>query len=211
MTCCRNVNKNLYTGIMTFISGLLVLAIFILIIVSYSNKENNYKGRAEAYQIDVNRRSKKKNYVYSPIYHFKILNGNITIEYRCYSTSSSSSYPDLTKRTVYYNLENPNECLTEYDLSSTTLLYFLLIVPIIMLISGIFFIYREIRYICSVETGSKINYSSPVSNNNDYNPNTPVYNNNYNNTPAYNDSNSNNIDNPGGYDSYSINNINQVN
>ena len=80
-----------------------------------------------------------------------------------------------------------------------------------MLISGIFFIYREIRYICSVETGSKINYSSPVSNNNDYNPNTPVYNNNYNNTPVYNDPNSNNIDNPGGYDSYSINNINQVN
>ena len=100
--------------------------------------------------------------------------------YRCLSQSSSSSYPDKSKNKVYYNIDNPNECLTECDLSSVTIFYFLLILPIIGLVFPIFYVYKERKTICSEESDLNNNYTAPDSNNYNNTLNTSDSNNNYN-------------------------------
>ena len=196
------------SGILSIIVGSLILIAIIFIIFCLSDQEDSYTARAEAYNITVSKylyskKKGKKQYMYNPTYHFRVSNGNNTTEYSCKSSTSSTTYPDQNKKTVYYNPENPNECKTEFDIDPTFIFYFLLIIPILFILGGIFLIYREIRYIRSLESGS-VNYTYPIPNNNGYNPDFPVYNNNCN-TPAYNYPNTNNMDNSNGYNSYSIN------
>ena len=55
--------------------------------------------------------------------------------------------------------------LTECDLSSVTIFYFLLILPIIGLVFPIYFAYKERKTICSEESDLNNNYTTPDSNN----------------------------------------------
>ena len=159
----------------------------IYIIVSTSNKKNKYKGETDADRIEVKEyKDSDGTYMYRPIYYFRALNGTTLSNYICVSSSSSSSYPDLSKKKVYYNLENPNECLTEYDASTAFIIYFFLIIPLACIIVGIVMIIKQIKVMNYIESGANNDYSGQNSNNNNYNynPNTPVYN-NYN-APIYN-------------------------
>ena len=208
--CFGKPIKPLYAGIMTLIIGILFLTAWILFISATANPEDNFGGKVEAYNITINlyrsysKKKKTYSYSYKPTYHFRVSNGNnTTTEYSCKSTTSTVAYPVITEKTVYYNPENPKECMTEFDISTPFWLYILLTIAIILILGGICTVYRELVHRRSLESGS-VNYTSPVPNNNDHNPDFPVYNNNCN-TPAYNYPNTNNMDNSTGYNSYSIN------
>ena len=98
--------------------------------------------------------------MYRPIYYFRASNGTTLKEYTCESKSASTSYPSLNEKKVYYKLENPNDCLTEYDTNSAFVLYFVLFIPISCIITGIVMIITQIKA-----------NSGQNSNNNDYNYN----------------------------------------
>ena len=53
--------------------------------------------------------------MYYPIYHFKVDD----IEYTCKSKTGSSSAPKERKNKVYYDSKNPENCLTQYEKSSS--------------------------------------------------------------------------------------------
>ena len=209
MVCFEKSNKKILSGSLAIIVGSLILIAIIFIIFCLSDQEDNYTARAEAYNITVSKylyskKKGKKIYMYNPTYHFRVSNGNnTTTEYSCKSTTSTVAYPVITEKTVYYNPQNPKECMTEFDISTPFWLYILLSIAIILILGGICTIYRELCKSRSLESGS-VNYTSPVPNNNDFNPDFPAYNNNCN-TPAYNYPNTNNMDNSTGYNSYSIN------
>ena len=73
---------------------------------------------------------------YSPKYHFKY-KGEL---YTCNSTSSSS-FVDTSKKLVYFDSDNPQNCLTEYDASSKPMmlifLVLMLLLPAIFITIGI--------------------------------------------------------------------------
>jgi preprotein translocase subunit SecE len=81
----------------------------------FAGNTSKYDAKTNAYQIDKNERyDSDDGTMYSPIYHFRH-NGN---NYECKSKMSSSSYPKESKNTVYYDSNNPEKCMTEYEKSN---------------------------------------------------------------------------------------------
>lgn len=76
-----------------------------------------------------NSNNKPKTIMYSPVFFFNVNNK----EYFC-STGSSSSYkPNLFDSKVYYNSQNPEYCISEYNLIQDSILagiFFIVALPI---------------------------------------------------------------------------------
>ena len=181
-------------GIAFIIIPGIMMAVFILIIISTINKKNRLDGKVEAYDIkDIKYRDSDGNIMYTPIYYFNASNNQ---SYTCKASSSSSFRSDKTKKLVYYNTTDPDDCLTEYDLSTNTILYFVPLFLLVFIAVGVFLIIKSVRVCCYV-TAQDYNYvNSEMPNvtpglvpgsadfNNNYYLTTPVYN-NYNNPINY--------------------------
>ncbi len=78
---------------------------------------DKYDSKTAAYKIEVNEHydSIDNNYTYNPIYYFKIGDE----EHECVTKNGSSSYPKESKNMVYYDSKNPENCKTEYEVSSS--------------------------------------------------------------------------------------------
>lgn len=186
MSFCKRLVVGILISAFFFIIGLITLAIILSYIITFTYPKIKYKGQTDAYKIDVKGYYDSDDvYMYSTIYYFKVLKGTIEYNYICESLTTSSSYPDLSKKKVYYNEENPKECLTEFDANLPIIIYLILIVPFSFMTVGIFLFIQQIKYMKSLKSGVNNDYSGQNSINNNYNTNTGDYN-SYN-TPGSND------------------------
>ena len=80
--------------------------------------------------------------MYSPIFFYNVDNK----EYSCSSSVSSSWKPDINNSKVYYNSNNPNHCVSEYEF--TSILFFVCVLSIIalsMFVVGAFVLFIIIK------------------------------------------------------------------
>ena len=95
--------------------------------------------------------------VYYPIYYFNISN----VTYECKSNYKSTSYPDFSKNLVYYNPSNPENCLTQHEISKSLFDNIFYIFGSIITIGGsIIVTVREITCNCK----KKEDIDEPVNN-----------------------------------------------
>lgn len=114
--------KNIY--ILFFIIGFIVLIVFGFIIVSNSLKKASLDSVVEAKLIVPNcHYNSEGTEMCSPIYYYEVEG----IEYQCITNGSSSTSVDNNKNKVYYNSNKPNSCLNEYDESSFSFVYVILL------------------------------------------------------------------------------------
>lgn len=82
----------------------------------FSSDTSKYDSVTNAYQIEANEEiDSEGTTTYHPIYYFKVSEK----EYECASNSGSSSYPKQSKNKVYYDSDNPENCKTEYETSTS--------------------------------------------------------------------------------------------
>lgn len=123
----------------SYISGIvsLVIGIVIFIIISsYSIptfiKKNNLSEEVQATKIEWKTKEIEPISLefYSADYTYQVNNNT----YVC----SSKYYGDTqqTKMTLYYDKNNPSECLTSFDIEISTIILFILVIPIVFLFAG---------------------------------------------------------------------------
>ena len=95
-----------------------------------SGNTSRYDSKTEAYKIDIHESYDSDGTMYSPIYYFKANGG----DYECKSSSSSSSKPNVNKKTVYYDSKDPNKCLSEYEKSSSKFMGIICIIASLLII-----------------------------------------------------------------------------
>lgn len=76
-----------------------------------SGNDYKYDGMAFAYKVEVNESYDSNGSVYYPVFYFKINEK----EYACKSKIGSSFVPNNRNNKVYYDLSNPEKCITEYE------------------------------------------------------------------------------------------------
>ena len=82
----------------------------------FAGGTDKYDSEAKAYKIYPNESyDSDDGTTYRPIYYFKV-DGK---EYECQAKTSSSSYPNENKNTVYYDSADPTNCKTEYEKTSS--------------------------------------------------------------------------------------------
>lgn len=74
----------------------------------------------------------KCNTMYSPIYYYRVDNK----QYICKSNFSSSVYPGIKNKNVYYDSKNPSSCMTEDSKSNSYILLVFLIIPLVFIVIG---------------------------------------------------------------------------
>ncbi len=122
-------------------AGLFFLSILASIYISTIVSKNTLDSSTISTRVSVRQHTSSRssaNMLYSPVYYFEV-NGE---EYICPSTSSSSIYPGTENKTVYYNSKNPEECMTEYTISSNTTLLFAIILPLIFIVFSLIKIHK---------------------------------------------------------------------
>lgn len=94
------------------------LFIFVFAIIGiwgifFTKEASDFDSKTQAYHIEV---EKDWDYdhgnKYKPTFYFKA-NGK---EYQCKVNSYSNQYPTLEKGTIYYQSNNPTDCVTEYEI-----------------------------------------------------------------------------------------------
>lgn len=107
----------------SFIAVIIVILFFGAIgiyLTFFKSNTNRFDSKVKAYKIDPNlvegdRFDEDSSDAYYPIYYFKV-NGK---EYKCESSSGSSFKPNVKKNMVYYNSDNPKDCLNEIEKNSS--------------------------------------------------------------------------------------------
>jgi len=108
---------------------LLYLCVFIfgaagIYLTFFVGNTSGYDSTVKAHRIYVSENSDSDGTTYSPTYYYRV-DGK---EYECKAQMGSSSYPDESKNTIYYDSKNPQDCKTEYDKSSGKILGIVLLV-----------------------------------------------------------------------------------
>ena len=102
---------------------LLYLCILIFGIVGiyctfFAGNTSRFDSETRAYEIYPNESTDSEGTImYYPVYYFRA-NG---LKYECKSKNGSSSAPDESKNIVYYDSANPENCMTQYEKSSSRL------------------------------------------------------------------------------------------
>ena len=118
-------------GVIFTLVGLLFLAIMGGILISNINKKKALDSEIKATNVIWEEHyDSEDGTTYSPNYEY-IVDGKI---YVCKSTTSSSSRGG--DGIVYYNSKNPGQCMTDFDNSSSGILAFFLIIPVIFIVVG---------------------------------------------------------------------------
>lgn len=119
-------------GLIFFAAGLLFFVIFGAVGIGNINKKNSFDGEAKAIDIVWSSHYDSDNgTMYTPTYTYEV-DGQ---QYFCRSNSSSSSQSGA-KGIVYYNVNNPSQCMTDFDSNTTTIFLIFLFLPIIFMLVG---------------------------------------------------------------------------
>ena len=117
-----NIKKGISFYMLFFVVGLIFLLVFGFIFISPMIKKNSYDKSVLANEIELIEHRDDDGMTYSPKYYFNY-NG---IQYFC-NSNSSSSIVDTNKKLVYFDSNNPSDCLTEFDANPSILFLFIAI------------------------------------------------------------------------------------
>lgn len=159
--------KNLKKGKLTYLiplgAGIFFLILMLGVLIFNINKSNKMDKSVLTTNIIV-----KEDYdsdddiTYSPVYYYEVKGES----YVCKSKSSSSTYPDTSKGLVYYNSEDPTECMTEYDKSGNGILLLFLILPLTFIALGIVMIIKtnkKIKLVKELNNSGKLIKNIPYT------------------------------------------------
>lgn len=119
-------------GIIFFLAGLFFFVILVGIALSGVIRKNSLDGEIKATNISWESHYDSDNgTMYRPIYSYEV-DGEF---YTCRSNTSSSSRSGA-KGTVYYDTNNPENCMTDFDNGSNVIVICFLFLPIIFMIVG---------------------------------------------------------------------------
>ena len=80
---------------------------------------NTYDSKAKAYKIYSNKIvDEEDGFLYYPVYMFRVDDN----EYECKTQTGSRFEPKKSKNLVYYSSSNPEDCMTQYDKSNSSIL-----------------------------------------------------------------------------------------
>ena len=130
----KKYNKELIIGFILLIIGILFLNLYMNNVFNGAFRKLFLDKEIEATIIDENRIKKENNYMYSPVYTF-IVNDKT---YYCNVLKSSSIKPNKKKTLVFYDSNNPNNCVTEYEATPSIYSYVILFFPMFSIALGLF-------------------------------------------------------------------------
>ena len=96
----------------------------------FAGNISKYDSQTKAYKIYPNESYDSDSTMYKPIYYFKV-DGR---DYECMAKEGSSSYPNESKNTVYYDSADPTNCKTEYEKSTNTFAGVLCLIATIIIV-----------------------------------------------------------------------------
>lgn len=130
----KNSKKGYIFGFIFFIIGLIITICFLFVSITTMNKKGKFDSSVRSTKIEYTvKKNDEGTTMYSPVYHFKV-DG---INYTCKSGYSSSSKSSKSDGLVYYNKNNPNDCMTQYDSKSSNMFFIFSFIPLIFVIIGI--------------------------------------------------------------------------
>lgn len=133
----KNVEKGKWFFRLFLIIGILLFIVLTAIYISAKIKFYSLDSNTLSTDVVVNSYTNDKgNIMYRPIYYFEIDEK----KYECGSNPSSSKYPNLENKKIYYDSKNPYNCISEYKKSSNNILLIFYILPITFILIGIIFI-----------------------------------------------------------------------
>lgn len=130
----KNVKKGKKLYYIFLVFGIVFFLILGAVLISNYNRLNSLDSTTTSTNVVIKSHiDDNGTTMYSPVYYYQV-DG---IEYSCSSNSSSSINPGTSNKTVYYNSNNPSNCMTEYSKSSNSFLLIFLLIPIVFMIIGI--------------------------------------------------------------------------
>ena len=129
----KNLKKGRKFGLVFLFVGIIFLVIFGALLFGPIIKKLSLDGEVEAYNIEINSHvDSEGSTMYSPIYYYSVDGVN----YTCSSSMSSSFKPKENERTVWYDVNNPSNCVSEYDGEINLFVMLFLIIPVIAIYIG---------------------------------------------------------------------------
>ena len=151
-------NKDNKNNILTFLIVVLIFGIIGIYLTFFYSNTSKYDSKIKAYQIDENEKWDSDGSMYYPIYYFKVKGK----EYQCKSKSGSNRAPNKNKNIVYYDSKNPENCLTEFEKSSSKLIGIISLVISVLVV--IFTLKKPSKHIQNSEINTDIVNSNPLIN-----------------------------------------------
>lgn len=119
-------------GAIFLFAGLLFFGVMMAIGVSNLTKKNSFDGEVKATEIHWDSHyDSDSGTMYSPVYSYEVEG----VTYNCSSRSSSSSKSGA-KGIVYYDTNNPSNCMTDFDNKTSFIIFIFLFLPLIFIIVG---------------------------------------------------------------------------
>lgn len=137
----KNAKKNFILPIIFIVVGLIFLVIIGMFGSNFKNKNNKLDAQINADNIEWVEDRDDDGITYKPVYYYEI-DG---VEYTCSSNISSNSRS--AKGIVYFNTNNPSECLTDYEKSNSKLFLVVMILPVVFIIIGGVILIKNIKKI----------------------------------------------------------------
>lgn len=131
----KNTKKGYLFGGIFLAVGMLFLIIFLWLTFSGIVKKYSLDSSVEAIYIDQNCHTDSEgSYLCSPIYYYEVEG----IEYTCRVSYSSSDTASESQNKVYYDSNNPSNCVTDYTAKPKIYMYLICLFPLIFVFVGIF-------------------------------------------------------------------------
>lgn len=137
----KKYNKELIIGFILLIVGILFLSLYMSYVFNGAFRKLFLDKKIEATFIDENRIKKDNSYLYSPVYTFMVNDKT----YYCSVLKSSKIKPNKKEFLVFYDSDNPNNCVTEYEATPTIYSYIVLFFPMFSISLGLFAIVLSLK------------------------------------------------------------------
>lgn len=135
----RKLKHSYLSGVILFVIGIIFLFILGSHYLSVSNIKEELSGKVTAYRVDWINESNIILKYYSPTYYYKIGNN----EYVC-NSNEYTTFKD-NNDIVYYNVNEPSKCLTGLDVYVNNMVLYMLVVPAVFIICGIYIILGRMK------------------------------------------------------------------
>lgn len=143
----KKYHKELIIGFILLIVGILLTSLYMNFVFKGAFKKLFLDNEVEAIQINEN----KKDDLYSPVYIFEVNN----IKYYCEVENASKVKPNRKEILVFYDSNNPNNCVNEYEATPSIYSYIILFFPMFSISLGLFAIVLSLKDIKKLNTLEK--------------------------------------------------------
>ena len=128
----KKYHKELIVGFILVIIGILLTSLYMNYVFKGAFRKLFLDSEVKAIQINEN----KKDDLYSLVYIFEVNNK----KYYCEVDNASKIKPDKKEIMVYYDSNNPNNCVNEYEATPSIYSYVILFFPMFSIALGLFVI-----------------------------------------------------------------------